>query len=96
MSTDDETGNVVIVADPGVEDPGVAAVPDAGPADVHVITLLGGDGWRLDHPAVCAQPAVCPVTEAAGRIGRAMCATLGRWTVDVHGASLVLLDRIGD
>jgi hypothetical protein len=95
MSEDE--GNVRVTAgepgDGGAED--LAAEPDAG-TDCHVISLRGPDGWQLDHPAQCPEPAGCAIGEAAGRISRAMCATLGRWTCDVAGGGLVLLERLGD
>jgi len=30
-----------------------------------------------------------------GRISRAMCETLGRWTCDVQGGALMLVERLG-
>ena len=88
-----------VLEDPAEGTAGLAAEPDAEPdavrTDTHVITLQGPDGWQLDHPAGCLAPGDCAVTEAAGRISQAMCATLGRWTCGVSGASLVLLERLG-
>jgi hypothetical protein len=108
MSDDESTSNVHVVSG---EDVGIKLDTDAAEAavdelstrldalrgsDVHVITLRGADGWQLDHPVQCLAPADCPVTEAAGRISRAMCATLGRWQCDVAGGSLMLTERLGD
>jgi|ERR1035441_8117778 hypothetical protein len=108
MSEDDVTGDVHVADDAGAgtadlavgtadlaEGTSVTWPPEYG-CDSHVISLRGGDGWQLDHPADCAVPADCRLTEAAGRISRAMCATEGRWTCDVSGGGLILLDRLGD
>ena len=73
-----------------------AAEPDVVRTDTHVITLVDAGAWHLAHPLDCPDLDECPVTEAASRISRAMCATGGRWTCGVSGASLVLLERIGD
>lgn len=104
MSYEDESTEdprAVALEDPAEGTADLATEPAAGPdavrTDAHVITLVGADGWFLNHPAACdGNLPDCAVTEAAGRISRAMTATLGRWTCDVSGASLVLLERIGD
>ena len=103
MSYEDESTEdprAVVLEDPAEDAADLTAEADAERdavrTDTHVITLQGADGWQLDHPVQCAAPADCAVTEAAGRIGQAMCATGGRWTCGVSGASLVLLERIGD
>lgn len=101
MSEDDVTGDVHVVSDAGEGTADLAVgtsvtwPPEYG-GDFHVITLRGADGWQLDHPAQCQDPGDCRFTEAAGRISRAMCETLGRWTCDVSGGGLMLLERIGD
>ena len=107
MSEDDVTRDVHVADDAGegtadlavgtadlAEGTSVTWPPEYG-SDFHVITLRGGDGWQLDHLPQCLGSA-CPVAEAAGRISRAMCETLGRWTCDVSGGGLILLKRIGD
>jgi hypothetical protein len=64
-------------------------------SDRHVITLRGADGFELLHPAGGC-PEGCAVGEAAGRISRAMCETLGQWTCEVAGGVLMLVERVGD
>lgn len=103
MSEHDEAGSVQVAVDTGEAEARLAAVAEAAAelggktaVDVHVITLRGADGWQLDHPATCLAPGDCAFTEAAGRISQAMCHTLGRWTCDVAGGALVLVQRLGD
>lgn len=94
MSEHDETGDVQ-VSDAGSADADLAAGEVDTGGDMHVITLRGAEGFELQHLAEgCPQP--CAVGEAAGRISRAMCETGGRWTCDVQGAGLMLVERIGD
>lgn len=103
MSEHDETGSVQVAVDTGEAEAKLVAVAVAEAAaelsdtgtDVHVITLRGAEGFELQHLAGGC-PADCAVGEAASRIGQAMCYTLGRWTCDVAGAGLVLVERIGD
>lgn len=92
MSEHDEASDVQ-VSDAGSADADLAAVDTGG--DVHVITLRGADGFELQHLAGGC-PAGCAVGEAAGRISRAMCETGGRWTCDVAGGALMLVERLGD
>ena len=98
MSEEETTGNMRVVSaeDAGEGTADLAAVPTGGGSDFHVINLRGGAGWDLSHPADCPDPASCRFTEAAGRISQAVCATEGRWTCDVSGGALMLLDRLGD
>lgn len=90
---------VVSAEDAGAAAADLTAEPDveaqAECADVHVITLRGADGFELQHLAGGC-PAGCAVGEAAGRISRAMCDTGGRWTCEVAGAGLMLVERLGD
>jgi hypothetical protein len=97
MSDEEVAGNVrvVTVGEPGEGAAGSSVICTIDGCNVHVIGLRGADGWELSHPAECPVPADCAFTEAAGRVSRAFCATGGRWTVDVSGGGLVLLERLG-